>query len=278
MQSMWAGTLAFGLVNIPVRLGPATRPRELAFRQVHAEDGGRITFRRSCTACGADVSYADVAKAYQRPGGELVPLTDEDLASLPLEASHRIQVLCFTAPGTIDPLLVSRSYLLAPDTDGARAYALFATALTRSGQVAVAKITLRQREARAAVWARGPALVLQTLLTPDELADPAGTPAAPGVPGITDTDLSLATDLITAMTGEFDPAAHQDRYRDQLEDFIRHKTPDYHSSDTSHTLAPASPASPDYGVGHPRRTSDDAGRGQSADLTSLLRASLATRR
>lgn len=278
---MWAGTLAFGLVNIPVRLGSATRPRELAFRQVHAEDGGRITFRRSCTACGADVSYADVAKAYQRPGGELVPLTDEDLARLPLEASHRIQVLCFTAPGTIDPLLVSRSYLLAPGADGARAYALFATALTRSGQVAVAKITLRQREARAAVWARGPALVLQTLLTPDELADPAGpagTPPAAGVPGITDTDLSLATDLITAMTGEFDPAAHQDRYRDQLEDFIRHKTPDYPSSETNHSPAPASPPSPDYGVGHPRRTSNDTGRGGPADLTSLLRASLATHR
>ena len=80
MQSMWAGTLAFGLTDIPVRLGPATRPRELAFRQVHNDDGGRITFRRSCSACGADVSYADVAKAYQRPDGALVPLTDEELA------------------------------------------------------------------------------------------------------------------------------------------------------------------------------------------------------
>src|SRR6201999_4027503 len=109
MQSMWAGTLAFGLTDIPVRLGPATRPRELAFRQVHADDGGRITFRRACTACGADVPYAGGAKAYQRPAGALVPLTDEDLAALPLEAAHRIEVLSFDAPGTIDPLLASRS-------------------------------------------------------------------------------------------------------------------------------------------------------------------------
>ena len=115
MQSMWAGTLAFGPVNIPVRLGPATRPRELAFRQVHAADGGRITLRRSCTVCGADVPYADVAKAYQRPDGDLVPVTDEELASLPLEASRRIDVLGFTSPGAVDPLLVSRSYFLAPD-------------------------------------------------------------------------------------------------------------------------------------------------------------------
>jgi DNA end-binding protein Ku len=100
---MWAGTLVFGLVEIPVRLGPATRPRELAFRQVHAEDGGRITFRRSCAACGADVPYASVAKAYQRPDGSLVPLSDDDLAGLPLEAARRIEVRSFVAPGTIDP-------------------------------------------------------------------------------------------------------------------------------------------------------------------------------
>src|ERR1700761_475414 len=174
MQSMWAGTLVFGLVEIPVRLGPATRPRELAFRQVHAEDGGRITFRRSCADCGADVPYAEVAKAYQPPDGPLVPLTDDELAGLPLEAAHRIEVRCFVAAGAIDPLLVARSYVLpvatGPGAD--RAYRLFHTALARSGRVAVATITLRQREAPAAVWARGPALVLQTLLTADELVDP----------------------------------------------------------------------------------------------------------
>ena len=249
MHSMWAGTLSFGLVDIPVRLGPATRPRELAFRQVHAEDGGRITFRRSCTACGADVPYAQVAKAYQRPDGGLVPLTDEDLASLPLEASHRIDVLCFTSPSAIDPLLVSRSYFLAPDDTGAgpvgnspadnsqagndsagngpagtQAYALFRTALGRTGRVAVARITLRQRQARAAVWPRGDALVLQTLLTQDEIADPPPhTAPREGAGAVHDSELAELTSLITAMTRDFDPAAHHDDYRDQLEDLIRHR-------------------------------------------------------
>jgi DNA end-binding protein Ku len=233
MQSMWAGTLAFGLVDIPVRLGPATRPRELAFRQVHAEDGGRITLRRSCTACGADVPYAQVAKAYQRPDGGLVPLTDEDLASLPLEASRRIDVLCFTSPSAIDPLLVSRSYFLAPDVTGAgpagngaaaRSYALFRTALGRAGRVAVARITLRQREARAAVWPRGDALVLQTLLTQDEIAEPPQhTALLDGAGAAHDSELAELTSLITAMTSDFDPAAHRDGYRDQLEDLIRHR-------------------------------------------------------
>jgi DNA end-binding protein Ku len=253
MQSMWAGTLAFGPVDIPVRLGPATRPRDLAFRQVHAADGGRITLRRTCTACGADVAYADVAKAYQRPDGDLIPVTDEELASLPLEASRRIDVLCFTSPGAIDPLLVSRSYFLTPDpardlahgaaaaqaTQAIRSYRLFHAALERTGRIAVASITLRQREARATVWPRGSALVLQTLLTPDEIADPGlsapsngpGAPNnGPGAPGngsgqqaTQQPGLAELTQQIAAMTRDFDPAAHHDGYRDQLEALIQRK-------------------------------------------------------
>ena len=224
MQSMWAGTLAFGLTDIPVRLGPATRPRELAFRQVHNDDGGRITFRRSCSACGADVSYADVAKAYQRPDGRLVPLTDEELASL--EASHRIDVLGYTSPGAIDPLLVSRSYFVAPDPgggpSGARGYALFREGLARSDRIAVASITLRQRTARAAIWPRGQALVLQTLLTPDEITDPAADSAPLDGPA-SESDLAQVATLIAAMTRDFDPAGHSDTYRDHLETLINQK-------------------------------------------------------
>jgi DNA end-binding protein Ku len=283
---MWAGTLIFGLVEIPVRLGPATRPRELAFRQVHAEDGGRITFRRSCADCGADVPYAGVAKAYQRPDGGLEPLTDDDLASLPLEAAHRIEVRCFVAAGTIDPLLVSRSYVLTVDTGpGAdRAYRLFHTALARSGRVAVATITLHQREARAAVWARGPALVLQTLLTPDELTDPDAAPAAPDgpAPAGSDPDLPLAADLIAAMTGEFDPAAHHDRYRDQLEDLVRRKATG-HPGHPEYNTDPASPADPIHPtdpthLADPTNPTGLSSHADVTDLTNLLRASLATAR
>jgi DNA end-binding protein Ku len=227
-------------VNIPVRLGPATRPRELAFRQVHAADGGRITLRRSCTVCGADVAYADVAKAYQRPDGDLVPVTDEELASLPLEASRRIDVLGFTSAGAIDPLLVSRSYFLTPDpandlapgaattqatqvTQATRSYGLFHAALKLTGQIAVASITLRQREARATVWPRGSALVLQTLLTPDEIVDPGLREPGNGASPNQQPDLAELAQQIAAMTRDFDPAAHHDGYRDQLEALIQRK-------------------------------------------------------
>ena len=166
---------------------------------------------------------------------ELLLLTDhavtEELASLPLEASRRIDVLGFTSPGAIDPLLVSRSYFLVPDATGAHAFAQFHTALRRAGRIAVASITLRQREARATVWPRGSALVLQTLLTPDEIADPGlsepgnGTSPAqhPDQPAGQQPDLAQLAQQITAMTRDFDPAAHHDGYRDQLEALIQRK-------------------------------------------------------
>jgi DNA end-binding protein Ku len=160
-------------------------------------------------------------------------------------------------------LLVSRSYFLTPDpahdpaprpahgtattqgtqaTQATQSYGLFHAALELTGQIAVASITLRQREARATVWPRGSALVLQTLLTPDEIADP-GLPSQPsassngaGPPGDApdpaqqpdqqpgqQPDLAQLAQQITAMTRDFDPAAHHDGYRDQLEALIQRK-------------------------------------------------------
>lgn len=222
MRSMWAGVIAFGPVTIPVRLYPAARPRDVAFRQVHRDDGGKVSFRRVCTACGTDVSYADVAKGYELPGGEVVLLSDEDLASLPLEASHRVDVVSFTPAGAIDPLLVARSYYVEPDESGVQPYVVFREALLRTGTVAVAKVTLRQRESLAELRVRDGVLVLQTLLGPDEI-ERADFPFLATDAGVAAGELERATALIAELTGDIDPAAHEDRYRDELEHLAQEK-------------------------------------------------------
>ena len=222
MRSVWAGTVSFGLVSIPVRLYPATAPRDVAFRQVHTDDGGRISFRRVCTACGGDVPYAGVARGLELPDGDLVVLSDEDLASLPRERSHRIDVLSFTSGRDIDPMLADRSYYLEPAASGARAYRVFAAALQRAGKVAVATVTLRQRETLAQLRARDGVLVLQTLLWPDEVRE-ADFPVLDQARDIRGPELATAVSLIDAMTAPFDPAAHHDRYRAELADLIQAK-------------------------------------------------------
>ena len=83
-QSIWKGAISFGLVSIPVRLFSATEEKDISFRQVHREDGGRIRYKRVCSVDGEEVAYADIAKGYELPDGEMVVLDDEDFANLPI--------------------------------------------------------------------------------------------------------------------------------------------------------------------------------------------------
>jgi DNA end-binding protein Ku len=222
MRSLWAGDLVFGLIRIPVRLYPATEPRDVSFRQVHREDGGKITFRRECATCGKEIPYSEVAKGYERPGGDVVVLSDEDLAGLPLERARQIEVMHFTRPGEIDPVLASRSYFLEPEPAGTRAYVLLREALERSGRVAIVRLALRQRESLAELRVREGVLVLRTLLRPDEVA---GTPfpfLAEDVE-VSAQELRAAASLIDSMTKDFDPARHHDRYPGELDDLARRK-------------------------------------------------------
>ncbi len=220
MRSMWAGEIAFGLVCIPVRLFPATEQRDVSFRQVHREDGGKITFRRICATCGKEIPYSEVAKGYERPGGDVVVLSDDDLASLPLERAHRIEVLHFTRPGAIDPILASRSYFAEPEPAGTAAYVLFREALERSGRVAIVRLALRQRESLADLRVAGGVLVLRTLLRPDEVAE-TGFPFLAEDVEVSPQELRVVTSLIDSMTKDFDPAVHHDRYPGELDDLAR---------------------------------------------------------
>ena len=169
MRSIWAGAISFGLVVIPVKLYAATEQRDIAFRQVHRKDGARIQFRRFCTLDGEEVPYSDIAKGYELPTGDMVVLTDEDLADLPLVTAHRIEVLHFAPSAQVEPIYANKSYYTEPDPAGARAYVLFRDALEDSGKVAVAKVALRQREALEAV--------IRAKIEGNDLVRPAGLEA-----------------------------------------------------------------------------------------------------
>jgi DNA end-binding protein Ku len=219
MRSMWNGAISFGLVKIPVKLYAATELRDIAFLQVHREDGGRIRFRRVCSACGAEVPYEDVAKGFELPSGEMVILTDEDMADLPLPTTRSIEVLQFTPAEQLDPILRSRSYYLEPEPAGARAYVLLRDALERSGTVAVAQVALRQRESLATLRSRDGVLVLETLLWPDEVRA-AAFPFLDEEIKVRPQELKMAGSLIDSMTVEFDPEAHRDGYREALQELV----------------------------------------------------------
>ena len=105
MRSIWKGSIAFGLVNVPVKVYSATEDHDLKFHQVHAKDNGRIRYKRVCEVCGEVVEYRDIAKAYESDDGQTVVITDEDIATLPEERSREIEVLEFVPASEIDQLM-----------------------------------------------------------------------------------------------------------------------------------------------------------------------------
>ncbi|HSR85992.1 MAG TPA: Ku protein [Streptosporangiaceae bacterium] len=223
MRSMWKGAVSFGLVMIPVRLYTATEQKDIAFRQVHREDGGRIRFRRFCTLDDQEVPYEDIAKGYELPDGQVIVLTEEDMADLPLPTTKNVEVVQFCPADQLDPILFNKSYYVEPEAAGTRAYSLLRDALEESGKIAIAQVALRQRESLAILRVRDGVIVLETLLWPDEVRTPDF--------GFLDEDievrpqeLRMAESLIESMTVDFDPDEYHDSYREAVLELVAAKT------------------------------------------------------
>ena len=222
MRSMWKGAVSFGLVMIPVKLYTATEQKDIAFRQVHREDGGRIRFRRFCTIDEQEVPYEDIAKGYELPDGQVIVLTEEDMAELPLPTTKSIEVVQFCPSEQLDPILFNRSYYVEPEAAGVRAYSLLRDALEESGKIAIAQVALRQRESLAVLRARDGVLVLETLLWPDEIRE-AAFPFVNDPVEVRPQELRMASSLIESMTVDFDPDEFHDHYREALQELVAAK-------------------------------------------------------
>ncbi|HEY2949940.1 MAG TPA: Ku protein [Micromonosporaceae bacterium] len=219
MRAIWKGAVSFGLVSIAVRLYSATEEKDIRFHQVHREDGGRIRYKRVCSVDGEEVSYDDIAKGYDIGGGEMVILTDEDFADLPLSTSRSIEVLEFVPAEQVDPILYAKAYYLEPDGQATKPYMLLREALTDSDRVAIVKVALRQREQLATLRVREGVLVLNTMLWPDEVREPDFGFLDEDI-GLRPPELAMAGSLIDSMAGDFDPDEYTDNYREALQEVI----------------------------------------------------------
>jgi DNA end-binding protein Ku len=219
---MWRGAIAFGLVTIPVRLYAATEEHDFRFHQVHRTDGGRIQYKRVCTACGKEVEFADIAKGYELEDGRMVLLDDKDFEALPITTDRAIDVLQFVNAGEVDPIFFQKSYYLEPDKAAIRPYVLLREALEQSGRVAIVKIAVRQRETLAMLRARQDVLVLHTMLWPDEIRKPSFGFLDQEVT-VRPQEVQMATSLVESMVGPFTPEQLRDDYRDALQALIEAK-------------------------------------------------------
>ncbi len=221
MRAIWKGSVSFGLVSVPVKLYAATESKDISFRQVHAKDGGRIRYQRVCSIDGEEVAYADIAKGYETEDGEMVILTDEDMAQLPASSSREISVEKFVPREQIDPMLFEKSYYLEPEKSGAKAYALLREALEAADRMALVTVSLRSRMSLAVLRVRDDVIVLQTMMWPDEIRQPDF--------GSLDTseakasEVKMANMLVESLAGDFDADEFEDDYREALEGLVRAK-------------------------------------------------------
>ena len=220
MRAIWKGAVSFGLVSVPVKLYAATESHDVSFRQVHAKDGGRIKYQRVCSLDGEEVAYADIAKGYETEDGEMVILTDDDMAELPSTSSREIAVEKFVPRDQIDPLLFEKSYYLEPEGAGAKPYALLRQALLDADRMAVVTVALRQRTSIAVLRVKDDVIVLQTMMWPDEIRTPDFSVEAGDVK---DSEVTMAHMLVETLAGDFDASEFEDDYAGAVEALVKSK-------------------------------------------------------
>ena len=224
MHTVWKGSISFGLVNIPVKLHTATENRDIKLRQLHKECNSPINYQKVCPICETEVKGEDIVKAYEYSKNKFVVLDDEELEKLRKENEDKsVEIIEFVKLEEIDPIYFERSYFLAPDTGGGKAYALLKKALSDSGKIGVAKITIRSKEQLAIVRVYGETLIMETIHFPDEVRSSEEVPNIPSDEKITDKELDTALMLIDQLTAKFEPDKYQDDYRTALLELIEQK-------------------------------------------------------
>ncbi|MDR7081750.1 DNA end-binding protein Ku [Arthrobacter ginsengisoli] len=261
MRAIWKGAIAFGLVNVPVKVYTATEDHDISLHQVHNADGGRIRYQRRCEVCSEIVDYEDIDKAYEDDGRTVV-LSREELKSIPAESSHEIDVVQFVPAGQLDPMMFEKSYYLEPDSKSPKAYVLLRRALEDTDRVAIVQFALRDKTRLGALRIRGDVLVLQALLWADEVRE-ASFPSLDATIRISAQEREMSAALVDSMAADFEPDQFTDDYQLQLRQLIEAKLEKGESLDTEET----------FGV-----AAAETGSGEVIDLMEALKRSLEKKR
>lgn len=261
MRAIWKGAIAFGLVNVPVKVYSATEDHDISLHQVHNADGGRIRYQRRCEVCSQVIDYSDIEKAYEEDGRTVV-LSKEELKSIPAENSHEIEVVQFVPSEQLEPMMFEKSYYLEPDSKSPKAYVLLRKALEDTDRVAIVQFALREKTRLGALRIKDDVLVLQSLLWPDEVRE-VNFPALETSVRISAQEREMSAALVESMAADFEPASFTDDYQVQLRQLIEAKLEQGESLDTEETFG---------------AEAGEGGKGEVIDLMEALKRSLDRKR
>lgn len=223
MRPIWKGYLTFGLVTIPVKLYTATDSKDIRFRLLHKTCMTPIQNKRYCPHHDQIVDWNDVVRGFEYAKGKFVPLTDEELDSVPLETAGTVSVTSFVTLDEIDPIYYEKSYYLAPDEGGQKAFRLLHDTMDEVSRVAVGKVVIKEKEHLVSVRPHDGALVMSTLYYADEIRAVDEIPEFPVQTKVHPNEKKMAMQLIEGLSAAFTPTEYADDYREALQKVIEAK-------------------------------------------------------
>ncbi len=225
-RSMWKGAIQFGLVTIPVKLYVATESSyQVRFNMLHEKDLSRIQMKTFCPVDDEVISRTDTVKGYEYAPDQYVVITDEDLEKVPLKTVRTIEIEQFTKAERDDTntRFVKQAYYVEPDKIGRKAFYLLKSVLAEEDLTAICKVVIKDREALASLDPFADTMLLTTLHWPDEIRSTKELDLPEEEPDFKPAELAMAKQLVSAMTGEFEPGKYKDEYRDALMQVIEAK-------------------------------------------------------
>jgi DNA end-binding protein Ku len=221
-RAIWKGAVSFGMVSIPIKLYTATEEKDVSFHLLHKKDHARIKQQRYCPEDEQVVEWDELVRGYEIAPDQYVIMEPEDFEKVPVDSTHTIEITDFVPAEQIDPIYYQKTYYLEPERVGGKPFALLREVLNDSDLVAIAKVTLRQKEHLCTLRVHDGTIALETMFYADEIRASQDLDVPEDVK-ITDRELKMARSLVEMLKGDFEPEKYQDNYRDALLHLIEAK-------------------------------------------------------
>jgi DNA end-binding protein Ku len=219
--SVWSGYLTFGLISMPVKLFSGARSSGISFNMLHRDDLSRLKQQYVCLADGKVVERSDIVKGYEYRKDEYVVVEPEEIKKIEPKTAKTMEILEFVKSSEVDPVYFESSYYMVPDEAGRRPYALLTKAMEESEFVAIAKLTMHNREYTVFLRPHAGGMMLHTMYYKEEVREVEGF--GPPDVELKDAEVKVAHQLIEALAADWDPEKYHDDFQDNLKNLIQTK-------------------------------------------------------
>src|SRR5205085_3543060 len=219
--SVWSGYLTFGLISMRVRLSSGARSSCISFNMLHRDDLQRLKQQYICPADDRVVDRSEIVKGYEFRKGEYIVIEPEEIKKIEPKTAKTMEILEFVKAVEVDPVYFESSYYMMPEEAGRRPYALLTKALEDSKYVAIAKLTMHNREYTVFLRPFDGGMTLHTMYYKEEVRHVEGY-GRPDVE-LKDAEVKVAHQLIEALADKWDPEKYQDTFQENLKKLIEAK-------------------------------------------------------